>query len=223
MSDGSIELTMDTDNAIAVLNKLISLRPYWCRYQLGLSSFTEYGDNASYGFVPGDNYPELVSVFTSGKALFMGETLGALRDPLSNYDMKVGILPSPMLSESQKAYYSAVNGIAPATCVPITNTDIVRTAIIIEAWAYESNQILLPVYYDTCMQSRYAKDAVTPEVLDMLLASRSYDLGIYYSWGYLADRYAAMIYNGQNEFSSMYGSWGPVAQTNLEIFISYFE
>ena len=107
-------------------------------------------------------------------------------------------------------------------CIPITTSDTARISAIIEAWACESHYTLLPAYYEQCMQSRYAKDTVTPEALDMIFESRSYDLGIYYSWGNLMARFTALTYNGQTDFVSMYEEHSGTAQDALDAFIHYF-
>jgi hypothetical protein len=72
------------------------------------------------------------------------------------------------------------------------------------------------------MQSRYAKDTVTPEALDMIFESRSYDLGIYYSWGNLMNRFTSLTYNGQTDFASMFEEYSGTAQDALDAFVHYF-
>ena len=220
---GDISLTMNSNmtKVEGIMNKMIDLQKYWCRYALTSRSYPEYGTSDPYGFVPGDDFEELVSVFTSGNALFMAEVLSTLRK-LEDYEMTVGLLPTPLYDESQTEYYSAVNHSGTATCIPTTTTDTGRISAIIEAWACESHYTLLPAYYEQCMQSRYAKDTVTPEALDMIFASRSYDLGIYYSWGNLMNRFTALTYNGQTDFSSMYEKNRETAQSALDTFVHYF-
>ena len=220
--EGNITLTMNA-NAGRVVNLLESIndmRPYWCRYALN-RTYGEYGSYERYGFEASDDYPELVGVFTSGHALFMGEVLSTLRE-FADYDMKIGVLPTPMFEESQKEYYCAVNDKAPAMCVPNTCEDTRRISIVIEAWAYESHSTLLPAYYDNCMTTRYAKDAITSDILDMIFASRTYDLGIYYGWGNLATRFTAMAYNGSSKFASMYSSNSGMAKMQLDAFMRDF-
>ncbi len=220
---GEITLTMNdtASKAETVMEKMISLQDFWCRYALTSKGYPEYGTSAPYGFVSGDDFPQLVSVFTSGNALFMAEVLSTLRE-LADYDMTVGMLPTPLFDEYQTEYYSAVNQSATATCIPITTSDTARISAIIEAWACESHYTLLPAYYEQCMQSRYAKDTITPEALDMIFESRSYDLGIYYSWGNLMSRFTALTYNGQTDFASMYEENSGIAQDALDAFVHYF-
>ncbi len=222
-TDGEITLTMN-NNALRVTNlmeSLISLQPYWCRYALTSSAYSSYGSSAPYGFVPGDNYPELVGVFTGGHALFMGEVLSTLRE-FTDVNMEIGVLPTPMYEASQKAYYCAVNKVAPVLAVPTTCEDTTRISIIIEAWAAESHDTLLPAYYDNCMTTRYAKDAITSDILDMIFASRTYDLGICFGWGNLVERLTSLTYNGSTDFVSMYKANGTQAKTKIDRFMDNF-
>ena len=220
---GEISITMNdtASKAEAIMEKMIDLQNFWCRYSLTAKGYPEYGDSAPYGFVSGDDFPQLVEVFSSGNALFMAEVLSTLRE-LVDYEMTVGMLPTPMFDETQREYYSAVNQAATAMCIPITTPDTARISAIIEAWACESHYTLLPAYYEQCMQSRYAKDTVTPEALDMIFESRSYDLGIDYSWGNLMNRFTSLTYNGQTDFASMFEEYSGTAQDALDAFVHYF-
>jgi hypothetical protein len=108
-------------------------------------------------------------------------------------------------------------------CVPKTCEDTERLSIIIEAWAAESHYTLLPAYYEKCMTTRYVKDAVTPEILDMIFASRCYDLGLYYGWGTLASRFSCMVYNGKTDFASLYKKGAPLAELQIKDFMKYLK
>ena len=145
-----------------------------------------------------------------------------MRD-MSDVDMDMGILPTPMLEEAQHAYYTPVNYIAATSCIPSTVEDPEKTSIIIEWWAAESRKTLLPAYYEQAQKSRFSKDIVSPDILDMIFEARTYDLGVSYNWGKLIDRLTAMLYNEVTDFSSMFDTYGPVAETALDIFVSSFQ
>ena len=220
-SDGEIELTMNNNRIYDVIEAVNGMRNYWIRYALTAG---RYGSGVAepYGFEPKDNYPELLGVFTSGNALFMGECMASIED-MRQSNVEFGIVPSPKLDEEQDEYYSAVNFIAACMAVPVTNPDLERTSIIIEALAAESHDTLIPAYYETAIKSKYARDTVSADMLDLIRGSVSYDLGIYYEWGDLIGNFGNLVYNGGDGFASMYAANENAAQAEMEEFLSELE
>lgn len=220
---GDIKLTMNTTRITDVIEASLKFRPYWIRYPLYSSQYVSDfpGADERYGFVAGDNYPEIVASFTGEHTLFMGEVLDTLRE-LSNYDINSGVLPVPKLNSTQTEHYSTTTNNATATAVPTTTPDTELISIIIEAWAYESHKTLIPVYKENCMKGVYSQDLVTPEVLEEVFNSASYDMGIYYNWGELAARYRAMVYSGSSDFTSLYRGYGEVAETAIKDFVKKY-
>lgn len=216
--DGSIKLTMNNSRVYDLIDKILDVQPYWIRYSL---TAQKYSKAKPYGFDPKDNYQELLSVFTSGHALFMGECMAVIEDMRSS-TVDFGVVPTPKLSEDQKGYYSAVNYIAACMAVPITVADTERTSVIIEAWSAESHKTLLPAYYDIAMKGKYTRDVMSSDMLDVILGSKSYDLGIYYGWGQLSDRFCSLVYEGSTDFASMYQAYEGKAQDDLNKFLGEF-
>jgi len=70
------------------------------------------------------------------------------------------------------------------------------------------------------MKSKYARDTISGDMLDMILGSRSYDLAIYYGWGSLSDRFCSLVYEGSTDFSSMYESNKSAAQDAINTFLA---
>ncbi|MBQ8510491.1 MAG: extracellular solute-binding protein [Clostridia bacterium] len=217
--NGEITLTMNNQRIYDVIDSLIVLQDYWIRYSL---TAKKYSAAAPVGFEPSDNYAELLSVFKAGNALFIGECMAVMSD-MRDSDIEFGVVPTPKLDEDQDGYYSAVNYIAASMCVPKTVTNLERTSVIIEAWAAESHYTVIPAYYEIAMKSKYARDTVTSEMLDLILGSRSYDLGIYYGWGGLSDRFCSLVYEASTDFASMYDANKGTAQDALDTFTKNFE
>lgn len=218
-SDGEIELTMNNERIYEVIDAVTGMYDYWIRYSLTSKA---YGDAVSIGFEPKDNYTELLGVFTSGNALFMGECMASIED-MRQSNVEYGIVPSPKLNLEQDEYYSAVNDIAACMAIPVTNSDLDRTSIVIEALAAESHDTVIPAYYETAIKSKYARDTVSADMLDLIRESVSYDLGIYYNWGELSGRFCYMVYNGGEGFASMYSANEQKAQSELETFLAAIE
>jgi hypothetical protein len=222
-NSGKITLTMNSGRIGDVITASLKFRPYWIRYPLYSQNLKgDYpGTDERFGFVAGDNYPQIVECFTTGHTLFMGEVLSTLAE-LSNYDIEAGVLPVPKLNKEQKEYYSTTTSSATAMAVPTTTQDTTRISKIIDAWAYESSQTLLPVYKENCMKGVYSQDLITPEVLEDIFNSATYDMGIYYNWGQLASRYRALVYSGSSDFTSLYRGYSGTAENDIKAFLKQY-
>ena len=53
-------------------------------------------------------------------------------------------------------------------------------AVVLEALSWESYYRVHPVFYDTILLSRAAKDAESKSMLEIIFATRSYDPGLYW-------------------------------------------
>ena len=219
-TDDGYELTMNNERLTKIINEAIKIRPYWARYSI--SKFTTSADNVL--SASADNYSGLMSFYSSGKVLFMGEGLAASRDlTYTEVELDIGILPCPMFDDTQDRYYTPVNNIAAITCIPATVDDKARTGVIIEYWASESHKTLLPAYYEQAQKSRFAKDEISPDVLDEIFDARTYDVGIAYSWGTLYDQLTALMYDGNTSFDSKYRIYGTMANSQIKTFVASFE
>ncbi len=220
---GEISITMNTPRVIQFVNKVIELRQYWARYQLKLSGIAN--DTNPYGFASGDNYNELMKTFAGGRALFMGEVLASARDltAIDDGTLNIGILPCPLLDENQEEYFTPVNDIAACTVVPFTAEPRAEDlSNIIEYWAYLSHDTLYEAYYEQAQKSRFSKDDISPEVIDMIFDAVSYDIGAGFAWGNLARELTAIVWDGSTDFASMYDRCGGAAQSALNEFMDKF-
>ena len=115
-----------------------------------------------------------------------------------------GILPSPKLDENQDRYYSSINPVV-STCiaVPSSAQDKERTSVIIEALTAESKYTLMPAYYDVTITNKMIRDEESAEMLDLILASRVFDLGFVFNWGDMGNL-PLSLYPGGGDFVSTY-------------------
>lgn len=219
---GEISITMNTPRVLQFVNKVVELRQYWARYQLKLTGIAN--DTAPYGFAPGDNYAQLMETFANGRVLFMGEVLASARDLTSlDQELNIGILPCPLLDEDQEEYYTPVNTIAACTVVPYTAEPRAEDlSNIIEYWAYLSHDTVYEAYYEQAQKSRFSKDDISPEVIDMIFGAVSYDIGAAFAWGNLAVELTAIVWDGSTDFASMYERCGGTAADALKDFMDKF-
>jgi len=114
-----------------------------------------------------------ITVFQNGRSVFANGNMSYTLDVLRDTDFAYGILPNFKLDESQEAYYT--NGGGGPQGVPITNSDLEKTAIIMEALNAESYKRVIPAFYDSALKGKYAGDENDMEMLDIIYSNVVYD------------------------------------------------
>lgn len=124
--------------------------------------------------------------FSEGRVLFYGEVLGTVQG-LRESDVVFGVIPFPMYTSTQNAYYSMVNNVAHVVSVPANVANFEKSGMLIEAMSYESKILLTPAYYDITLLAKGFRDEESEPMLDLILKNRIYDLGYVFSWGQMLE------------------------------------
>ena len=64
----------------------------------------------------------------------------------------------------------------------LDDTALHNTATLLDALSFYSDRDVLPVYYDTVLKGRGAKDSESLEMLDYINRTKSFDASIAYGW-----------------------------------------
>ncbi len=95
-----------------------------------------------------------------------------------------------------------------------------------EELAYQGKKLLTPAYYDQTLIGQYTRDEESVDMLDIIFATRVYDVGIYYKIGTYKDQLANAFVN-RPTIASMYETYRPQAESLINqintIFQSIFE
>ncbi len=137
-------------------------------------------------------------------------------------DMKdpFGILPMPKTFEEQDDYYHTVSpGNSSYLMLPKGLPDIEDLGLVIEALAMKSQELVTPEFYDLQLKGRDARDDESEDMLDLIFASRSFDLGPIYNWGNIMECYWVMDTNYASRFDRNLDA----AKVALEDFIDRLE
>jgi len=159
--------------------------------------------------------------FNSGEILFFAfQMFGALDWRGLEWDF--GILPYPKLSEQQGEYYtSTAMWYETHVYIPATCPDIGRTGAVIDALGYYSQKYIRPTVIDVTVTNKLVRDDDSAEMIDLLLDTRTYDLGAIYNWG---DIDANLLFSGAksrtNVFASQYEKHADKIKTAMEKTIS---
>ncbi len=131
-------------------------------------------------------------MFTSGKVLFY--TTGLNRVTLfREMETDFGILPMPKYDASQEGYHHPISlWCSNSIAIPITASEPARNGHIIEALSAESKYTLTPAYYDRTLKTKASRDEESAAILDIIFATRVFDLGNMYNWGGMFDAICAL-------------------------------
>lgn len=156
------------DKAVNLINKL-----WW-------DDFT-----VLYPFQSGDlEQDKLASKFASGSLGMMTIRLINLENSdVRNMSDKYGILPIPLLEETQENYYSMAHDQFNIIGIPLT-VPAERYAAIgatLEYFACKSRELVTPAYYEIALKTKYANDPESGEMLDIIFAGLKIDAGVIYS------------------------------------------
>ncbi len=160
---------------------------------LYLNVFKQFGQTATAGV-------EGLDFFKQGHGLFslMGSsyitTMGDMEDDY-------GLLPIPKWTEEQAEYYACQDGSRiglPLSCA----TDLERTMVIKEALAVESLNITYPAYYENAMKNRYVRDEESIEMLEIITAGVTLDLGQNPWWDIVRQPWMDTLIAGKDSYAS---------------------
>ncbi len=95
-----------------------------------------------------------------------------------------GVLPYPKHSEEQERYYNYVaSHVCPVISVPVTNSDIESTGLLLEALSRESSDTIVNAYIELNLMTKVARDDSSAEMMRLIFATKRYDLACSYNWG----------------------------------------
>ena len=109
------------------------------------------------------------TIFTSGKAVFQPAYLG-----VTSYGMfrsmkdAYGIIPMPMLDDTQEEYINYIHDSAAFYAVPITCSDLDSVSAVLEVLCAETYRSVMPIYYESVLKTKYASDSTTGQCIDII-------------------------------------------------------
>ena len=136
--------------------------------------------------------------FISGNVLFYNETLGNAQK-LRQMTLDFGILPPPKYDEKQENYNSDVIE-AYFMLVPVTNADLDRTGILMEALAYESLDTVMTAAYDGMLQGIVSRDTESEASLDIIFGNLSYNHPV--AFAYTCSQLYPKLFAGKTDIAS---------------------
>jgi len=126
--------------------------------------------------------------FLNDEALFCPEILAHTRR-FRQMESDFGVMPHPKYDELQENYNSYVLGQVLVTCIPVTNTDVANTAMVLDSLGMLSGQTIIPAYYEVSYIGKFFRDDESIEMINVIRNSRVYDIASAFGWANITSTY----------------------------------
>ena len=118
---------------------------------------------------------DMMSIFKSGRAMFIEYDIGGLYTYLRDIEFDIGYLPMPQYDVYQTEYMSNTGGCT--WFIPTTISTPEESAVVMEAITRYGHVYLRPAFYDEILAGRLSKKDIDVKMLDLLFDSLVYDIG----------------------------------------------
>lgn len=163
-----------------------------------------------------ENYSKVGTQITNGLTLFAPETLDKARNWSEAGLENFGVIPHPAYSTEQiqtTGYKHNVDNHMIYYCVPTTlNYDLDLIWDFLELYGYHSRYIVYPEYLNVYKYT-YTHSEEDARMIDIIMQSRTFDLGYQFNWGGADSELISGIKSGSNVVSQLGGSIGDVIIT----------
>ena len=211
--EGGYELTGVTEDLLKISEKVYPLLYNNTNYYLSYNPKLE----SSW---PSAKIAKSKEMFTNGQVLFLFESLGTVQEAVLRDFGEYGILPVPLVLESQTDYASPTSPFVSSICS--TTGSLRETSIILEALQMESYNILRPAYVTEALSYKYLTDPQAVEMLNFIFSTVTTDWAINLSNSALASNIPGMITREEYIYSYFAKEKG-VFQERLDDFLDSFE
>ena len=132
-------------------------------------------------------------------------------------DDAFGILPVPMTFDGQDRFYHTVSSDNSSyLALPFGIGGEEELGTVIEAIAMKSKEMVTPEFYDIQLKYRDARDDESAEMLDLIFATRSFDLGSAFRWGNILGQYMTLDTNFASRFDAVLTTANTAMQNTID-------
>ena len=209
-ADGNIRINMSSESNINILSKVFDIS-----YKSDV--VTNKTPNCS-------TFEDICRMFLNDQIMFTTFALTDLKNFRSVYGFEYGILPYPLLNESQEEYHCLISTVlVPVVTIPTDCDKPEDVALVLENMAFYSQDTLTRAYYDITLKGRDLADEESEKMLDLIFSSRVYDLGYIYNFGGLGMLIQNMNDTNSSDFIGRYDAIIGKAQNDLEDLLASFD
>ncbi|MBR5286926.1 MAG: hypothetical protein IKU30_08525 [Clostridia bacterium] len=163
------------------------------------------------------------AVFYEGRALFRPSYFSATTKLRKLSEIEFGVLPVPMMDDTQDSYYSYCGtGATAGVAIPICAKDPEFSAYMIDAYSAWAKNYLTPAYYEINLRYKDLRDDESEEMLDIIFDNIVYDMGECFSFGDVATILFDQVKAGNSDVVSIFETRKPQAEAEIEQLIATY-
>jgi hypothetical protein len=165
----------------------------------------------------------LVTKFSANETLFLMQLIQIV-PKMREMENDFGILPYFKYRETQDEYYTTIGSWHSVfMCIPNSGIDLNRTGIVTECLANEGLYGLTEAYYEKTLVGKTTRDAESAAMLDIIFATRVYDLGFISDWGGAGSLVGNLYRAKSTDFASGWARIEKVARKQLDKALASYE
>ena len=201
--DGYPQINIFSERSLGAIDKTLDL-------------FSEYG-----GYFNNRDYGVDRTMFQNRQLYFLDIRMFEIeRYGFRDMEDDFGMIPHPKLNEAAPHYTQLVNNnVVTVTTVPVSNSKLETTSILLEALAYEGWKNITPEYKEVLLQTKMTRDNESADMFE-------------YIWGHRTYRYGLEAYNdvlnmrvvgrSARDYVSIYEALTPRAEQEIETIKEFF-
>ncbi len=162
-------------------------------------------------------------IFYAGRALFRPSVFSATTKMRRLSEIEFGVLPIPLMDETQDTYYSySSTGQTAGIAIPFCAPDPEFSAYMIEAYSAWAKNYLTPAYYEVNLRYRDLRDDESEEMLDIIFGNIVYDIGECFEFGGLRNIFSELAKTRGSDVVSAIDTKKDKAQIEIDDLISLY-
>ena len=156
------------------------------------------------------------AVFYEGRALFRPSYFSATTKLRKLSEIEFGVLPVPMLDDTQESYYSFCGtGATAGVAIPVCAQDPEFSAYMIDAYSAWAKNYLTPAYYEVNLRYKDLRDDESEEMLDIIFDCIVYDMGECFGFGNVSSIFFEQVKVGSSDVVSIFETRKPQAEAEI--------
>ncbi|MBR0232279.1 MAG: extracellular solute-binding protein [Clostridia bacterium] len=165
-----------------------------------------------------------LKIFSEGHALFRPSYFSATTKLRKQSDITFGILPHPLMDDTQTEYVSySGTGETAGIAIPISAKDPEFSAYMIDAYSAWAKNYVTHAYYDVILYQRDARDNESEEMLDIIFSNIVYDMGECFNFGKIKETFYNLARDRSSDITSAYQSIQGVLESDVQELRETFE
>lgn len=165
--------------------------------------------------------------FMNGEALFVGDSCIADFAKLRDMKYDLGLLPYPMVDETQKEYNTTVWDVSEVGGIPVTAKDPDMSSAVVQALCEISVETVTPAYYETQLKLKYTRDDITAQILDVIYNNIRGSFPLIYNNNHanriFLNTFVTPLQSGADGIASTYASLEPAAIAALDELVETYQ